>query len=151
MEFPLSAYHCTLQPNSSLWSFMFPLKTFYAHAIENCTSSNTGRVVTNLLLARLFFLPEAYVRAATMDISVKWFSQTLASFLTMIISPVKWIFRLTFSKQMKLKKLLPATRPAAISCSQPATHQSYSCDPVIDIYKTWFCSCGDKLSTQTKC
>ncbi|KAK9752278.1 DDE superfamily endonuclease [Popillia japonica] len=47
-------------------SFMFPLKTFYAQAIEDWLHSNPGKVVTNFKVGRLFGI--AYNRAATISI-----------------------------------------------------------------------------------
>ena len=52
-------------------SFMFPLKTYYAQAIEKWLSNNPGRVVTSFRVWRLF--NEAYVRAASIDVAVNGF------------------------------------------------------------------------------
>lgn len=55
-------------------SFMFPLKTFYAQAIEDWLHSNPGKVVTNFNVGRLFGV--AYNRAATMNNSINGFKKT---------------------------------------------------------------------------
>lgn len=55
-------------------SFMFPLKTFYAQAIEDWLHSNPGKVVTNFKVGRLFGI--AYNRAATMNNSINGFKKT---------------------------------------------------------------------------
>lgn len=53
--------------------FLFPLKTFYAIAIEDWLHSNPGKVVTNLKVGELFGI--AYNRAATMNNSVNSFKK----------------------------------------------------------------------------
>ncbi|KAK9703812.1 CENP-B N-terminal DNA-binding domain [Popillia japonica] len=55
-------------------SFMFPLKTFYAQAIEDWLHSSPGKVVTNFKVGRLFGI--AYNRAATMNNSINGFKKT---------------------------------------------------------------------------
>ena len=54
--------------------FMGPFKTYYAQEIETWLANNPGRVVTPLLVARLF--GAAYTRAATMEASVNAFRKT---------------------------------------------------------------------------
>lgn len=54
--------------------FMGPFKTYYAQEIETWLASNPGRVVTPLMVARLF--GKAYTRAATMEASVNAFRKT---------------------------------------------------------------------------
>jgi hypothetical protein len=54
--------------------FLFPLKTFYADAIEDWLHTNPGKVVTNLKVGELFGI--AYNRAATMNNSVNSFKKT---------------------------------------------------------------------------
>jgi hypothetical protein len=54
--------------------FMGPFKTYYAQEIETWLASNPGRVVTPLMVARLF--GKAYTRAATMETSVNAFRKT---------------------------------------------------------------------------
>jgi hypothetical protein len=53
--------------------FLFPLKTFYAAAIEDWLHSNPGKVVTNFKVGELFGI--AYNRAATMNNSVNSFKK----------------------------------------------------------------------------
>ncbi|XP_067013640.2 uncharacterized protein [Anabrus simplex] len=55
-------------------AFMFPFMTFYAQAIENWLSSNPGRIVTNLQIARLF--ADGFVCTATMETAVNGFHKT---------------------------------------------------------------------------
>ncbi|XP_039313972.1 uncharacterized protein LOC105206643 [Solenopsis invicta] len=54
--------------------FMFPLKTYYAQAIESWLRHNPGRVVTNRQVGMLF--GEAYQKAATMNNSINAFKKT---------------------------------------------------------------------------
>jgi hypothetical protein len=53
---------------------MFPLKTYYAQAIESWLRHNPGRVVTNRQVGMLF--GEAYQKAATMNNSINAFKKT---------------------------------------------------------------------------
>jgi len=55
-------------------AFMFPLKTYYAKAIENWLANHPGRTVRKLQVASLF--AEAYLKAATMETAVNGFRKT---------------------------------------------------------------------------
>lgn len=66
--------HCThrLQPLDV--SFMGPLSTFYAQAVNICLRNNPGRVVTQFQLSQLF--GTAYCKAACVQNVVSGFAKT---------------------------------------------------------------------------
>lgn len=55
-------------------SFLFPLKTYYASAIENWLANHPNRIVRKLQVASLF--AEAYNRAATVQNAINSFRKT---------------------------------------------------------------------------